>query len=135
MRSMIAQANALSMDAGPLFLIRGASTILPTCDGEGDGREAVVSDPVPQEAGIDDDDPMGDTVLFPGQDGASLQFDLTTVKRDELCHDGFSGLPLTDAIEEAANGRIETIGYIRLPPIDRDRQLKVLRQMHRRRPA
>ncbi len=92
-------------------------------------------DPVPQEACIDDDDPIGDTVLFPGQDGASLQFDLSTVKRDGICHDRFSGLPLPDAIEEAANGRIETTGYIRLPPIDRDRQLKVLWQMHQRRPA
>ena len=46
-------------------------------DGEGDGRQAVVLCPVPQEASVDNDGPMSDAVPFPGQDGASLQFDLS----------------------------------------------------------
>ena len=76
--------------------------------------------PVPQEATVNHDGPLGDAVPFTGQDGAGLQLDLSPVEGDELGRDGFGCLLLDDTIKELANRRIEVARLICLSPIAYD---------------
>ena len=73
--------------------------------------------PLPKEAIVNDDRPLGNAVPFTGQDGAGLQLDLSAVEGNELGHNGFGCLLLDDAIKQLANRRIKVARLICLPPI------------------